>query len=220
MRNIYLKEGSNGSFGEIKIVDTKDGKEDVSYFKKYENDIQLLGDLRKYVIDDGFIYSYYKKDENITLKIDGETEVILIDFKNEILLNLIRKKIISSFESAIDIFHKFKYYNVNLTASPNRINFDLINTSPNKRNEPTLFCEFELDKVGNLTLLGEEMLKIFQEKELKNWFRIFLSKEENGGMKVCYDEKTMTINRILTKYVKEEINRQQQLYLKISSKIK
>lgn len=220
MRKIYFKECDNGSLGEIKIVDNKNNKEEIYYYKEYENNIQLLSDLEKYVISRDLVYSYNKKDKNITLRIDGETEVVLMDFKNEILLDLINKKIISSFEKAIDIFHKFKYYNVVLTASPNRTNFDLINTSPNKKNLPTVFCEFELDKEGNLTSLGEDMLKIFQEREFRNWAKIFLSKEEYGGMKVCYDEKTMTINRVLTKYVKEEINRQQALYLQISSKIK
>ncbi len=220
MRNIYLKEGSNGSFGEIKIVETKDEKENITYYKEYENDIQLLGDLRKYVIDEGFVYSCYKKDNKIVLKKDAETEIVLVDFTNEVLLNLINKKIISSFELAIDIFQKYKYYYVNLTASYNRTNFDLINSSPNKRNQSTVFIEFELDEEGKLSSLGEAMLKIFKEKELVNWFRVFLSKQENNSMKVCYDEKTMTINRVLTDYIKDEVNKQQELYLQINEKTK
>ena len=219
MKSICLKQGQNGSFGLIKITETKNEEENILYYKEYQNDIEILNDIKKFVLSEEFIYSYHKKENQIIMKSDEETEIVLEDFTNELLLGLISKKIITSFSNAIDIFHKFKYEHVQLTASHNRTNFDLIQSVSKKRTIPTMFIELELDEDGKLSLLGEEMLKIVKEKELTNWFRLFLSKKENNDVKICYDEKTMTINRVLTDYVSDDVNKQQDLYLNINKKV-
>lgn len=196
--------------GEKIIIKNSDNE--IIFNEKYDNEMLLLKDIQTKVLGRYIIYSKISKNDTTKLKRSDGCTIELVNFKSKVIFDLIDRHILKSYKQFLKIVSKEKYYYIDLIGSKNRCDFDLMDISPKKKNEKTLMCEIELDEDRKITKLGSDMLKIFTEVYLKNWNKIFLSKQDRFKTVVCCDDKTITINNFLLEYTNNNIKEQQDKY--------
>jgi len=190
----------------------KDSNGEIIFDEKYDNEMLLLKDIQTKVLGRYLIYSKITKNDTTKLKRNEGSTVELINIKSKVLLDLVDRHMLKSFKQFLKMISQEKYYYIDLIGSKRRVNFDLLDVSPKKKDEKTLMCEFELDDDKNLTKIGQEMLKVFMNVEVKTWNKIFLSRKERFKTTVCCDAKTITISNFLLRYIDDDINVEQEKY--------
>ena len=123
----------------------KDSNGEIIFDEKYDNEMLLLKDIQTKVLGRYLIYSKITKNDITKLKRNEGSTVELINIKSKVLLDLVDRHMLKSFKQFLKMISQEKYYYIDLIGSKKRVNFDLLDVSPKKKDEKTLMCEFELD---------------------------------------------------------------------------
>lgn len=194
----------------------KNDKNEIIFNKMYDDEILLLKDIQINVLGRYLIYYKNIKNEITTLKRSDGSLVELINIKSKVILDLIDRHMLKSFKQFLNLIIKEKYYEVSLIGSNSNVGFELIQKDDQ---EKVLICEFELNEDKTLTRNSQEMLKTFMNNNVKGWNKNFLSKKERFKTVICCDDKIITINNFLLRYINNDIDYEQIKYNNILKKI-
>ncbi len=191
-------------------------KTEIIFNKIYDDEIQLLKDIQTQVL--GRYLIYYKNILNkiTTLKRSDGALVELVNIKSKVILDLIDRHMLKSFKQFLKVILDEQYYEVNLIGSNKNAGFQLV---PKNEQEKVLICEFELNDDKTLTRNGQEMLKLFMNDIVKKWNKVFFSKKERFKTVICCDEKIITVNNFLLRYINNDIDYEQIKYNNILKNI-